>query len=128
PGTPAYPGPPSSARQASRTDRAASRDAQPLSARPKAYHHQAWPQPLQRSPQKPVQDEAAGNARSCSLTPRSPQVEDSKFKHRREERSRQSQAFRQWLREQRAKGKESPGAMGDSSQSPIQEEPSLGET
>lgn len=36
-GTPsAYPGPSSSARQASRTDRAASRDAQPLSARPKA--------------------------------------------------------------------------------------------
>lgn len=36
-----------------------------------------------------------------------------KFKHRREERSRQSKAFREWLREQRAKGKESPGSTGD---------------
>lgn len=103
-------------------------NAQPLSARPKAYHPQVWPQPHQRSPRgsppRSDPDRTEGTARSSSLTPRSPPGEDSKFKHRREERSRQSQAFRQWLREQRAKGKESPGSMADSSQSPIQEESS----
>ena len=117
--------------------RTRSRDAKlahgaPLSARPKAYQGQHWPQQPQRSPRSPgpadQADRTAGSARSSSLTPRSPpayeEERSSKFKHRREERCRQSQAFRQWLREQRAKGKESPGGMADSSQSPIQEESS----
>eukprot|EP00439_Symbiodinium_sp_Y106_P054232 s1143_g7.t1 len=99
--------------------------AQPLSARQKACHPFSRPQPLQRSPRKSIPQErvdpsmgsgsGAGflTARSGSATPRSPDPEpedrpDSKYKQRREERCRQSQAFRKWLREQRAKGKESP--------------------
>ncbi|CAE7574596.1 NEK4, partial [Symbiodinium natans] len=115
---------------------------QPLSARQKVHHPFTRPQPLQRSPRKsnPAQVDrmdyvgsgsGALTARSGSATPRSPdpEPEDSKFKQRREERCRQSQAFRKWLREQRAKGgKESPspGSQGGdiSEQSPIQEEPS----
>eukprot|EP00435_Cladocopium_sp_Y103_P041409 s1576_g11.t1 len=97
---------------------------QPLSARPKAYQAQ---QQLQRSPRSPgpADHTEHGAGTRSSSTPRSPcEDRSSKFQHRREERCRQSQAFRQWLREQRAKGKESPGPMADSSQSPIQEESS----
>lgn len=116
--------------------------AQPLSARQKACHPFSRPQPLQRSPRKSIPQErvdpsmgsgsGAGflTARSGSATPRSPdpEPEDSKYKQRREERCRQSQAFRKWLREQRAKGKESPSPGskdGDTPEhSPILEEPS----
>lgn len=115
----------SETRTGSREARSARSFGQPLSARPKAY--QAQPQPLQRSPRSPgpADHTEHGTGTRSSSTPRSPcEDRSSKFQHRREERCRQSQAFRQWLREQRAKGKESPGAMADSSQSPKQEESS----